>query len=61
MDALIWLIAGGLAYSLGVIFYAWKKLPYHHAIWHVFVLCGTICHYISIMLSLGGELPALTG
>ena len=43
-----WLIAGGLAYTLGVIFYIWKKLPYNHAIWHVFVLGGSLCHYTAI-------------
>lgn len=43
-----WLIAGGLAYTLGVIFYVWKKLPYNHAIWHLFVLAGSLCHYTAI-------------
>lgn len=42
------LIAGGLSYSIGVIFYLWEKLPYHHAIWHVFVLGGSVCHFLSI-------------
>lgn len=42
------LFAGGLAYTLGVIFYAWEKLPYNHAIWHVIVLVGSICHFLSI-------------
>jgi hemolysin III len=50
--SLIFLVAGGLFYSLGVIFYVWKKLPYHHAIWHLFVLGGSICHYFSIYLIL---------
>ena len=45
-----WLIAGGLAYTLGVIFYVWKKLPYNHAIWHLFVLAGSICHYTTIFV-----------
>ena len=44
------LIAGGLAYSLGVIFYVWEKLPYNHAVWHLFVLAGSIFHYFSILL-----------
>jgi len=47
---LILLLAGGLAYSVGVVFYAWKKLPYNHAIWHLFVLGGSICHYFAILL-----------
>ncbi len=46
---IVWLIAGGLSYSLGVIFYIWKKLPYNHAIWHLFVLSGSICHFFSII------------
>ncbi len=45
-----WLVAGGLAYSLGVIFFSWKKLPFHHAIWHLFVLGGSICHVVGIGL-----------
>ena len=43
-----WLLAGGLAYTLGIIFYVWKKLPYNHAIWHLFVLVGSLCHYTAI-------------
>jgi len=46
--SIIFLVAGGMFYSLGVIFYVWKKIPYHHAIWHLFVLGGSICHYFSI-------------
>ncbi|MBP7765292.1 MAG: hemolysin III family protein [Syntrophaceae bacterium] len=46
---LIFLVAGGLAYSLGVIFYAWKKLPFNHAIWHLFVLAGSICHFFAVL------------
>lgn len=47
--SLIMLIAGGVVYTLGVIFYAWQKLPYNHAIWHVFVLGGSICHFFAIV------------
>ncbi|MNH98335.1 hemolysin-III related [compost metagenome] len=43
-----WLVAGGLLYTFGSIFYVWRRIPYHHAIWHVFVLAGSICHFISI-------------
>ncbi|MGZ9898395.1 PAQR family membrane homeostasis protein TrhA [Shewanella gaetbuli] len=42
------LIAGGLFYSLGVIFYANKKIPYNHAIWHLFVLAGAFSHFLCI-------------
>ncbi len=46
--SLIFLAAGGFFYTSGVIFYVWKNLKYHHAIWHIFVLSGSICHYFSI-------------
>lgn len=45
---LAWLLVGGISYSLGVIFYLWKKIPYHHAIWHLFVLGGSICHFFAV-------------
>ncbi len=45
---LVWLIAGGVSYSGGTAFYLWGKLPYHHAIWHVFVLGGSVCHWIAV-------------
>jgi hemolysin III len=47
---LIWLAAGGLFYTFGSIFYVWRRVPYHHAIWHVFVLAGTFCHFICVLL-----------
>ncbi|MGB3182109.1 MAG: hemolysin III family protein [Cyclobacteriaceae bacterium] len=47
---LIWLGVGGVCYSLGVIFYRWDMLKYNHAIWHLFVLAGSICHYFAILL-----------
>jgi hemolysin III len=46
---LILLILGGLFYSLGVIFYAWENLCYHHAIWHLFVLAGSTAHFFTIL------------
>lgn len=46
---LILLLAGGLCYSLGVIFYIWKKLAYSHAIWHLFVLAGSVLHFFSVL------------
>lgn len=45
---LIWLMAGGLSYSLGAIFYLLNKLPYNHAVFHVFVLLGSIAHFIAV-------------
>lgn len=47
---LVLLLAGGLAYSAGVIFYAWEKLPWNHAIWHLFVLAGSGCHFFAVLL-----------
>ncbi|MGL9769438.1 MAG: PAQR family membrane homeostasis protein TrhA [Sodalis sp. (in: enterobacteria)] len=44
------LAAGGVIYSLGVIFYVLEQIPFNHAIWHVFVLGGSICHFLSIYL-----------
>jgi hemolysin III len=43
------LAAGGLAYSSGVVFYLWRRLPYHHAIWHAFVLAGSTFHYLAVL------------
>ena len=48
-DGWFWLMAGGITYSVGVIFYLWRKLPYHHVIWHVLVICGSACHYYAIV------------
>jgi len=48
--AIAWLFAGGIAYTAGLIFFAGKRIPHHHAIWHVFVLIGSICHYIAVLL-----------
>ena len=50
--SLIMLIAGGLAYSLGTVFYLWKRLPYHHAVWHLFVLAGSVCHFFAVLGSI---------
>lgn len=44
-----WLVAGGLSYTFGVIFYLWDRLPMNHAIWHLFVLSGSICHFFAIL------------
>ena len=47
----LWLLlAGGLAYTGGILFYLWRRLPYNHAIWHLFVLAGSILHYFAILL-----------
>ena len=50
INGLILLILGGLAYTIGIIFYKAKKIRYMHSIWHVFVLMGSIFHYMCIYL-----------
>lgn len=45
---LLWLALGGLMYTFGVIFYVWRTLPYNHAIWHLFVMAGTACHFVTV-------------
>ena len=54
MDALcLWLlVAGGVFYTVGVIFYAIKKVRYFHSVWHIFVLAGSLCHYLSILFAI---------
>ena len=57
MDAMnstsLWLlIGGGVFYTVGVIFYAIKKVRYFHSIWHIFTLLGSVCHYFSILLAI---------
>jgi hemolysin III len=49
LSGMVWLFAGGLFYTVGVIFYALKRLPFNHAIWHVFVMAGSVCHYFAVM------------
>jgi hemolysin III len=45
----LWLLlAGGLCYTGGTVFYLWKRLPYHHAVWHLFVLAGSTCHWAAV-------------
>jgi len=48
----MWILGGGIVYSLGTIFYSVRSIPYNHAIWHVFVLAGTILHFVGILLHL---------
>jgi len=43
------LLLGGLSYTVGVVFYSWRRLPYNHAVWHVFVLCGSTLHFLSVL------------
>ena len=48
---LVMLIVGGGLYTLGCIFYLNKKIPYNHAVWHLFVLCAAVCHYVAVLLA----------
>lgn len=49
-NGVLWLFAGGLSYTVGIIFYAIQRIPYNHVIWHLFVLGGAICHFFMIFL-----------
>lgn len=48
-NGMAWLVAGGISYSVGAIFYALERIPFNHAVWHVFVLGGGICHFLGIV------------
>lgn len=48
LGAIAWLVAGGLAYTAGTIFFACERIPHNHAIWHLFVLTGSICHFLAV-------------
>ena len=52
--ALVFLVLGGVAYTVGVIFYRQKEKPYRHGIWHFFVLAGTTLHFFTVYLSCCG-------
>ncbi|MBU2929960.1 PAQR family membrane homeostasis protein TrhA [Winogradskyella psychrotolerans] len=49
-NGILWLFAGGLFYTVGIIFYAIHRIPYNHVIWHIFVLAGAICHFFMVYL-----------
>lgn len=53
VSVLWWILAGGISYSLGVYFYIKSSKPYFHTIWHLFVLAGTVFHFISIWIGIG--------
>jgi len=46
---MFWLMAGGFCYTLGVVFYSWHRLKFHHAVWHLFVLAGSLCHVVAVL------------
>lgn len=49
---IVLLVAGGLCYTLGTIFYVWRGFPFHHAIWHLFVLAGSVLHFFAVIIYL---------
>jgi hemolysin III len=49
-EGLAWLLAGGIAYTAGIAFYATERLRYGHAVWHLFVVGGTTCHVVAVLV-----------
>lgn len=54
LSGLAWLLAGGVCYSAGVVFFAWERLRYGHMVWHLFVLAGSVLHFIAVLRYAGG-------
>jgi hemolysin III len=50
--SIVLLLTGGLIYTLGIVFFAWRTLPYNHGLWHLCVLAGSVIHYFSVLLLL---------
>ena len=48
-SGIVFLLLGGLAYMVGILFYGWKKMKFHHAVWHIFVLTGSILHFFAVL------------
>ncbi|HWM93941.1 MAG TPA: hemolysin III family protein [Thermoanaerobaculia bacterium] len=44
-----WLVAGGVSYTAGVLFFAWHRLQYAHLVWHLFVMVGSVCHFFAVL------------
>jgi len=49
LAAIIWMAVGGLFYTFGIAFYVWERLPFHHAIWHLFVVAGSVAHFFVVL------------
>jgi len=49
LPGIVWLVAGGLFYTVGLLFYRAKGVPYAHFVWHLFVVAGAVCHFVAIM------------
>lgn len=54
-ESLLLLAGGGVLYTVGTVFYVWRSFPYHHAVWHLFVLAGSVLHYFSVLQLLAVE------
>jgi hemolysin III len=52
-SAVLWLLAGGIAYTIGVLFFVNERLRYGHFVWHLFVLAGTSCHFLALLACTG--------
>ncbi len=50
LGGIAWILAGGLCYTAGVVFFGWKRLPYAHTVWHVLVVAGSVCHFLAVLL-----------
>ncbi len=50
-NVLLFIIIGGALYSIGIVFYLWKRFDWHHAVWHFFVLAAAVCHYVAVLLA----------
>jgi len=48
-SGILWLLAGGIAYTSGVAFFAAERVRYTHFVWHLFVIAGTTCHYFAVL------------
>jgi hemolysin III len=48
-EGVLLLLLGGISYTGGIVFYIWRRVPYHHAVWHVFVLAGSIFHFFAVL------------
>ncbi len=50
VGGIVLLLTGGMAYTLGVVFFVWRSLPFHHVVWHSFVLAGSACHFFAVLV-----------
>ena len=49
LACLLWILAGGVVYTVGVLFFLWESLPFSHAVWHLFVAGGSACHFVAVL------------